>query len=914
MYLNFLDYCNNTTIHGFKYIGDQKRHITEKIFWGIALVFSSIGCGVLIFELLTKLQNNPTVEYISASSTLVSEIPFPSVTFCPEVITKVGNFNYEIIVNKLMKNEIDFKNLTETELKLMQAIGLVMDDDILIYYLNDYNITIPTDDLMDYILILNRFIRWEMSASFAKKYSINFAKIITPWGYCSTFNILDAKDLLNLNNTSELFNYERSNVVSKYFHDFDYKSVESNASYPWKTKSSQLGLSITLKTMNMIHLVVNDLLKVFSHSENVHFGVHLIFHSTNELITKLPSNQRNFFGRTGGTTLFLVNPQITEIDDSLKSISPDDRKCYLNHEKTLKFFKVYSKNSCNQECISDQMLLACGCVQFHMIRSNETQVCGILDKTCASKVESLFSKKIENHCKCFPACHNIKYKIQLQNQKIIAKNLTNPTLFIDTEYIVKFKENEVFSLIRRKEFSGVQVLSFVGGLLGLFSGFSALSLVEVIYYFFIRIGFNILNMRNKVHPKVSSKFKNNNVRIIKDIANEYLAASTIHGLKADGSKHWNSKIFWMISFCISMIACGFMIQELYIKFQYYPIVITMNSESNDVQSIPFPSVTFCPEVITKVGNFNYEIIVNKLMKNEIDFKNLTETELKLMQAIGLVMDDDILINYLNDYNITIPTDDLMDYILILNRFIRWEMSASFAKKYSINFAKIITPWGYCSTFNILDAKDLLNLNNTSELFNYARSNVVFQYFHDFDYKSVESNASYPWKTKSSQLGLSITLQKMNFVNLVFHDLLKVFSHPENVHFGVHLIFHSTDELITKLPSNQRNFFGRTGGTTLFLVNPQITEIDNSLKSISPDETVASSTICHGSVFENRIITEENSYSMINAIKTNRLINLTPTMGKWNKQYNTPFADMFTRRGFGYTFNMINSSDLLYADE
>lgn len=102
--------------------------------------------------------------------------------------------------------------------------------------------------------------------------------------------------------------------------------------------------------------------------------------------------------------------------------------------------------------------------------------------------------------------------------------------------------------------------------------------------------------------------------------------------------------------------------------------------------------------------------MNKLQTNEINFLNLNETELKLMQAIGLVMNDDFLSNYLIDYNITIPTDDLMDYISLLNPHFQWKMIAIFSKKYGMTFAKMITPWGYCHSFNILDAKDLLNLN------------------------------------------------------------------------------------------------------------------------------------------------------------------------------------------------------------
>ena len=37
-------------------------------------------------------------------------------------------------------------------------------------------------------------------------------------------------------------------------------------------------------------------------------------------------------------------------------------------EKNLEFFKTYTKSSCEQECLADQTLMKCGCVQFFMIR------------------------------------------------------------------------------------------------------------------------------------------------------------------------------------------------------------------------------------------------------------------------------------------------------------------------------------------------------------------------------------------------------------------------------------------------------------------------------------------------------------------------------------------------------------------
>lgn len=42
-YQYMLDYCQDTTIHGFKYIGATDRPWVERIFWMIAFIISTIG-------------------------------------------------------------------------------------------------------------------------------------------------------------------------------------------------------------------------------------------------------------------------------------------------------------------------------------------------------------------------------------------------------------------------------------------------------------------------------------------------------------------------------------------------------------------------------------------------------------------------------------------------------------------------------------------------------------------------------------------------------------------------------------------------------------------------------------------------------------------------------------------------------
>jgi hypothetical protein len=95
----------------------------------------------------------------------------------------------------------------------------------------------------------------------------------------------------------------------------------------------------------------------------------------------------------------------------------------------------------------------------------------------------------------------------------------------------KFKNNAFNQLIRKQQFDTLDFLSFVGGILGLFAGFSALSFVELIYWFTIRavIG-NCKKIDTKVYPiDVIAERKSKIARVF-DSFLSYFNESSIHGL------------------------------------------------------------------------------------------------------------------------------------------------------------------------------------------------------------------------------------------------------------------------------------------------------------------------------------------------------------------------------------------------
>ncbi|XP_055708837.1 pickpocket protein 28-like [Phlebotomus papatasi] len=86
----FSDYCNNSTIHGVRYLGEKRRPWTERVWW----------------------DDTPVIVTFADKSTFVWQIPFPAVTICPETKVKTEYLNFTKVFKKIFKDE---ENLTSTD-------------------------------------------------------------------------------------------------------------------------------------------------------------------------------------------------------------------------------------------------------------------------------------------------------------------------------------------------------------------------------------------------------------------------------------------------------------------------------------------------------------------------------------------------------------------------------------------------------------------------------------------------------------------------------------------------------------------------------------------------------------------------------------------------------------------------------
>jgi hypothetical protein len=67
-------YFRESSIHGFSYVVNYKLRSSEKILWTVALLFSFVCCGLLIFEIGVMYQEDAMVTYTSETAINVVDV------------------------------------------------------------------------------------------------------------------------------------------------------------------------------------------------------------------------------------------------------------------------------------------------------------------------------------------------------------------------------------------------------------------------------------------------------------------------------------------------------------------------------------------------------------------------------------------------------------------------------------------------------------------------------------------------------------------------------------------------------------------------------------------------------------------------------------------------------------------------
>ncbi len=96
-----IDFCGQTTIHGFVYLSDTTSWVLTKIIWSLLIcVFLGIA-SFLVNVSFKDWAENPTITTIESTSAPVKELPFPSVTICQDGTSLTMRERWSIVADIL---------------------------------------------------------------------------------------------------------------------------------------------------------------------------------------------------------------------------------------------------------------------------------------------------------------------------------------------------------------------------------------------------------------------------------------------------------------------------------------------------------------------------------------------------------------------------------------------------------------------------------------------------------------------------------------------------------------------------------------------------------------------------------------------------------------------------------------------
>lgn len=129
--------------------------------------------------------------------------------------------------------------------------------------------------------------------------------------------------------------------------------INESETYPYRVfgsglyNSVMLNMSITVdNSFRLCHYVIGFLIALHMPDELVDVYKNNIF---------LPPEQLDFI---------TIKPKVKSISNDLRSYEPQVRGCYYRTERQLRFFKSYSQQKCELECLANYTTKECGCVQF----------------------------------------------------------------------------------------------------------------------------------------------------------------------------------------------------------------------------------------------------------------------------------------------------------------------------------------------------------------------------------------------------------------------------------------------------------------------------------------------------------------------------------------------------------------------
>ncbi|XP_073847825.1 pickpocket protein 28-like [Musca autumnalis] len=482
---NLKKYLQETTLHGLKYLADNSLTNWEKVFFLSAFITCSGVVIHLISIIYAKWESTPVIIGISPHPTPILRIPLPAVTVC-----NMNQAMYSKVVNytKDSKEYVALKYLCHSETALDPELEHSKE-----FKNNDL-------ELSEFITAHSQPCSRMLVACQISSVDVNcsslFREVVTDEGLCCAFNNLHPSLLYKRNyHTLNGLKNGADIVPVDWNPETGYPKQLPAKYYPRPTYVTGISMGLTL----ILNAEVDEY--YCSSSSGAGFKVNLASPVDRPLIS-----EGGVAVRLGSETRFRIDALLTESSPAIRSINRRRRRCLFLNEEPLAFYRYYTKTHCENECLAAFLIDRCGCVPYYLpLIHNNSTFCNISRVFCIERTKQEFSQNHGSKClsRCLTTCFDLTFMPDTFSSPLATINYTIQSSILynmSKEEVQRniavmhfyYRESVIHSELKNVYIGFTEFLSNIGGILGLFMGFSFISIAEIIYFAFFRPIFKFL--------------------------------------------------------------------------------------------------------------------------------------------------------------------------------------------------------------------------------------------------------------------------------------------------------------------------------------------------------------------------------------------------------------------------------------
>ncbi|XP_022217735.2 pickpocket protein 28 [Drosophila obscura] len=476
------EFLRSTGLHGLKFVGDSSLSSWERSFFFCSFVVALVVTCNLIVNIYAKWDSTPVIIGISPQATSILKVPFPAITICN--------------MNQVQSSQVSHYKEGSDESAILKLLcnsemeeSADLDDDL--SHSNFARNTLRISDFVsnhsqhcDKMLLYCRFNAVEHNCSHL------FQQLMTDEGLCCVFNFQPPEFLYKpFSNSRRNLTMQNGFRAVKWNPETGYPDILPAKYYP----ATAIGTGITLG----FSAVLDAQMREYYCSSTNGPGFKVYFHNPTEVpVVK----EAGLITAIGYETNYRMEVVRAESVPAIRSISRDGRQCLFGNEKELIFYKTYTRLNCENECMAGYLYVSCACIPFDypQIYSNAT-TCGVKDTFCLRRAQQAAIRPGWVKCRqqCLPSCFDLSYlasgfafplatsKFQLSNPLVesINKSYLSENIAVINVY---YRESVYYGNMKNAYVGLTEFLSNIGGVMGLFMGFSVISLAEIFYFLFLK--------------------------------------------------------------------------------------------------------------------------------------------------------------------------------------------------------------------------------------------------------------------------------------------------------------------------------------------------------------------------------------------------------------------------------------------